>query len=578
MPFDDDDDPTLTAASAQPDALGALPEDVEDALEDEAQQDFRLFAQSLAGNSKTKTSGRTLRRGEKDFESHGTRAQEGALEASREAMHDVLGYTRTHKPSGYLRGWYFPDRWAHMPPEDADEEDEEDVDDGNNENGGDTAAKKKEKKDKKASPGMFTRDRVVVLDLEASLPLFKSMGRVVAGLEKGAPAWGKTWLLPEEALHLVERGSLDLWWPMRGLEEIFPPQTEGANKSREDSDAVPGGANGKVAPDGEPDYDIGLPLSLQAAYSLFIGNEGERGKISLEKYQVYSNLRRTGYTVLRATPTPLSPPDSASSLTARPTTLWQWLFSLFSRPSPNFSNSISATTPPPPSPKNPPPYGPLVKPGLYRSYNPLFAQLAIIPRHEPKPNTQSYGPAQEPFRIYYHVWKSAPGFTKSRPPPPDFRIAVVDARESSVPTLQQLTALVESTPWDPPTPVSSAPPRNRVKDNGSSSDAAAAAAGTKKPSPGPQQSSYNPNMNIGLTYKRLKHGWRNAIVAVNDRGLISYLRFGEMAFAHERLYERFDGLGRGGGGGGGKGKRGGRGGRGRGGGRGGGGRGGRGRG
>ncbi len=538
MPFDDDDDPTLTTASAQSGVTGEVGlEDAEDALEDDVQQDFRLFAQSLSGGNKNKTSGRTLRRGEKDFEAHGTRAQEGALEASREAMQDVLSYTRTHKPSGYLRGWYFPDRWAHVPPEEESER-------GQAQGGKDNGEKSTLKKDKRATGlGMFTRDRVVVLDLEASLPLFKSMGRVVTGLEKEAPAWGKTWLLPDEALHLVERGSLDLWWPLRELEEIFPPDNR----------------TGAIAGDEEPNYDLGLPLSLQAAYSLLIGRDGERGKISLEKYQAYSNLRRTGYTVLRASPTHLSPLVSAALSTIPPTTLWQWLVSLLTPSSLSGPTSSSIHI-------NHPAYGPLVGPGLYRSYKSLFAQLALIPRHEPNPGTQSYGPAEEPFRIHYHVWKSAPGFTKSRPPPPDFRIAVVDARESSVPTLQQLTALLESTPWDPPG-TTALPPPNSNSNTGN--NATPNANGTRKPN------TSNPNMNIGLTYKRLKHGWRNAIIAVNDRGLISYLRFGEMAFAHEKLFERFDVAPRGGG----KGKRGGRpgrGGRGRGGGRGGRGRGGRG--
>ncbi|RYO88743.1 hypothetical protein DL766_003170 [Monosporascus sp. MC13-8B] len=497
MPFDDDDDPSLTSTSARPNTAGGAPEDAEDALEDETQQDFRLFAQSLRGN-KTKATSRTLRRGEKDFEEHGTRAQQGALESSREAMHEVLSYTRTHKPSGYIRGWYFPDRWADVPSTEED---------GNSEEGA--------MKDKRTAPGMFTRDRVVALDLEAGLPLFRSMGRVVAGLEKETPGWGKTWLLPEEALLLVERGSLDLWWPVRGLEEIFPPQQpSGETNPRGGSKS----SAGKVADDGEPDYDLGIPLSLHGAYSLFIGNDGERGKISLEKYQVYANLQRTGYTVLRATSTSLSqsPSSTPTNQSSSPKALWQWLISLVTPNSPETPTS---------TPRNHPAYGPLVKPGLYRSYKSVFAELSLIPRHEPRPETRSYGTPQEPFKIHFHVWKSTPGFTKSRPPPPDFRIAVVDARGSSVPTLQQLTALLESTPWDPP-----------PQDNNGLDPA--------KP----------PNANIGQMYRRLKHGWRNAIVAVVDRGLISYLRFGEMAFSQERLFERFDGGARGGG----KGKRGGR--------------------
>jgi tRNA-splicing endonuclease subunit Sen54 len=90
---------------------------------------------------------------------------------------------------------------------------------------------------------------------------------------------------------------------------------------------------------------------------------------------------------------------------------------------------------------------------------------------------------------------------KTKPPPPDFQMAVVDARESSVPTLGQLDALLLSTPWDPPS----------EKDEGKTG--------------------------AGFIYKRLKHGWRNAILAIVDRGLISYMRFGEMAFGEELLYE-----------------------------------------
>jgi len=61
-------------------------------------------------------------------------------------------------------------------------------------------------------------------------------------------------------------------------------------------------------------------------------------------------------------------------------------------------------------------------------------------------------------------------------------------------------------------------------------------------------------------YQRLRHGYRNVILAVVDQGVVSYLRVADAGFGQERIYERF------GKGGGGKrgGKGGGRGGRGRG--------------
>ncbi|KXJ96439.1 hypothetical protein Micbo1qcDRAFT_191208 [Microdochium bolleyi] len=537
MPFDDDDDggasaavaatapgdedspavPANLSAATNPDAG----EDDEDG--DDTQADFLKFAASLpgggggrSGGKKTATAGskKTLRRGEKDFESHGTKAQVNVLEDSREAMGHVLGYTRAHKAPGhkdYLRGWYYPEWWAEeedvqrrmaqKPTTASTSADDEGI------NKDECGTSKQGGAPQPDTSGMFSRDRVVVLESDGGSTLFRSTGRVFRGLNKDTPARSRMWLLPEEALYLVERGDLDLWWPYRPLPEMFPPE----------SSVPPAGPDGEQQqpsiPDvlgaGTADYDLGLPLSLQAAYSLFIGSDGERGKVSLEKYQVYTNLRRTGYTVLRATsiPLPPKPPPVAHA------SIWQWLFSLVSASSQRTHHL---------------PDGPLVKPGLYRSYRPIFEQQAIVQRHKPvyEP-ADTTGPPQDPFRIHYHVWKASGTFTKARPPPPDFQIAVADTRTSSVPTLEELTALLESTPWDPPAP----PPPPR--------DGGAGGGG----------------MNVGFMYKRLKHGWRNAIVAVVDRGLISYVRLTEMAFGEELLYASFDDKNKKGGG-----KRGGRGG------------------
>jgi len=483
MAFDDEDIiPGSSLASGGNDTAF----DPEEGDGDKA-QDFRLFTSLImTPGNRSQAAGKAIRRGEKDFESHGTRAQESVLEASRTAMHDVLSYTRQHQPRSVMRGWYFPDRWADMPHE--SEQGEKGVCD-------------QPLKYRGSRQGLFARERVVALESDKSTML-SSMGRVVTSAEKLSPGWLKTWLLPEEALFLVERGTLNLWWPARGIEDIFPAD-DGLGASRSES--------AKLEP-----WELGVPLSLQAAYALFIGRDGERGKISLEKYQVYANLRRTGYKVLRATPMPsLSPPQPTQ-------TLWQWLLSITQKMPGTFTlQRISY-----------PPYGPLVRPGLYRSYLPIFEQLALVQRHKPAPLPPSEIPEpQNPFKIYFHVWKSTSSFSKARPQAPDLQFAVVDARDSSVPTLEQLDTLLLSTPWDP------LPPRNEEGKGGA-----------------------------GLVYKRLKYGWRKAILAVVDRGLISYMKFGEMAFGEELLYEntsvrpkakrggRGGGRGRGGGGGRGRGK------------------------
>ncbi|KAI5864405.1 hypothetical protein GGS23DRAFT_498193 [Durotheca rogersii] len=519
MPFDDED-PAPVPPSDLPGA--DVEGEDEDALEDgDGTRDFRMFTSLLQqpgsqGRSPTPVSGRTLRRGEKDFEAHGTRAQEEALEASRQAMHDVLSFTRTHKPRDYTRAWYFPDKWADVPPASGDGE-------GGGEREGEGGQQRYDRPDdREKEAGLFARERVVAVEGEIKGPLGQNTGRVVTGgaVEKyrQTPGWLKTWLLPEEALYLVERGSLGLWWPARGIEDVFP-----VNKDGKDGDDKDSSTDGKLE-----DYELGIPLSLQAAYALLIGPDGERGKVSLEKYQVYSNLRRTGYRVMRATPLPLPQQPERP-----PQTVWERLFSLISA-----GHSQQAQR------RDPPPYGPLVRPGLYRSYNPIFEQLYLVQRHRPTPrfqqmsrpssptltpnSTTSLTPTapepEEPFKIHYHIWKSTTTFSKTKPGTPDFYIAVVNARTSDVPTLEQLTALLEGcTPWDPP------PRDGNERRNGGG---------------------------VGPMYRRLKQGYRNATVAVVDNGLISYLRFGEAAFGEERLYERFSA---GAGGGGGKGKKGGRG-------------------
>ncbi|KAL2265502.1 hypothetical protein VTJ83DRAFT_6602 [Remersonia thermophila] len=485
MPLDDDDNPSLApseinlmtaapshggsaaAASAADEQMTA-----EELLEDEggsAAQDFRAFATALQHRKnqfrkEPGVSAQTIRRGEKDFESHGTRAQADALEQSRAAMRDVLSYVRVHTvPSGPgassgkvggnpVRGWYFPGWWEGF--EEVEEEEEAVVVKGED-------GEKKEKK-----PYGWIRERVVVL--EGSSTASQALGRAVTGQAKDRPARGKDWLLPEEALYLVERGSLDLWWPFKPLEEIFPPDGT--------VDAQDPGEEEETEVD---EYEFGIPLSLQAAYALLIGDDGERGKISLQKFQVYSNLKRCGYNVLRAPPLPKPPAQSPSSPASRQT-LWQWLTSRLA------------------SPPQHPPYGPLVRPGLYRSYVPIYRQMALISRHSPSSSTSTPS-----FQIHFHVWKSAQKWTKLRHPPPDFRLAVLDAQQTFVPSLREIGALLDSSPADRGNPQWAGHP--------------------------------------GRMYARLKHGSRNVLLAVVDHGVINYMRFAEgSGFVEEPLYGRFD--------------------------------------
>jgi len=251
----------------------------------------------------------------------------------------------------------------------------------------------------------------------------------------------------------------------------------------------------KTKTDGLCEVDEGTPMSLQAAFAMLIGNDAEKGKVSLDRYTVYTNLKRNGYVVLRAPDWDPTRPGKAHSFQAvkpveEPPSIFTWLFGrLFSESEVKHAR-----------------YGPLVKPGMYRSYNSIYRQIAVIPRHKPSPtpdDPSSPSPADDPYRVIFHLWKPIrmPNFTKSSPGVPDFRVAIANARTTFVPSLNQITSLLESTPWDPP----------------------------RQSGPG-----------IKNTYNKLKHGWRNVVLAVIDQGVISFLRLGETAFGEEQLFGRFD--------------------------------------
>ncbi|KAH7336310.1 tRNA-splicing endonuclease subunit sen54 N-term-domain-containing protein [Rhexocercosporidium sp. MPI-PUGE-AT-0058] len=430
---DVDEDAALAAGYNQP---------AEDHDPDDETQDFRFLSFLNTKN------GQLPKRGEKDFEPHGTKHQDGILEASRQAMHDVLAYTRIHTDRNYNRGFYYGEEGLSR-DEAITKDWTQDLDD----------------------------DHCVVLQTTKG-PMFKGMGKWPKG--KARPS---LWLLPEEALFLVERGNLDLWWPGRSSFRGAMPDPSEAEEEVS-----------KAIEEYEEERDEGVPMSLQAAYSIFLGNDSERGKVSLERYTVYAHLKRMGYIVLRAPEWDPSKPGATPMYENIP---WQES-SIFYRLFGKFFAEKEVDHPA---------YGPLVKPGMYRSYNSIYKQIAIIPRHKPSPVPSNPAPAPEdPYRVVFHLWKPSriPTFAKSNPGIPDFRVAVVDARSSSIPSLTDVASLLESTPWDPPDP---------------------ALPNFKGPS---------------KLYQRLRQGWRNVVLAVIDQGVISYLRLGEVAFGEEKLYERFD--------------------------------------
>lgn len=446
-----------TAPSSHPNPSAHMPSTA-DSDDEDGTPSFSAFLSLMAKNSRT-TSSRPAasalpRRGEKDFEPHGTTAQADVLANSRMEMHDALAFTRVHQPG-------------------------------------------------KRVLGVYVRETGLTRVERPSGKLFLSMGRT--------DRKGVLWLEAEEALYLVERGDLDVRWEV---------EDEGEKRGGE--------GNGCVEEGGDDDAERPfVTFSLQTAYAVYVGDT-EKG-VSLERYNVYANLKRGGYAVFRG---PAWEPqdfdkDAVESRALSTSTAgngaWAWLYALLSTKDAKFTH---------------PPHGPLHGAGPFRSYQDIYKQLGIVPWHDPTiPTTRESGLANdEPqgpddaLRVSYYVYKPREGFRKSKPGPPDFRIAVIDAREEDVPTIDQIDGLLASTPYAPPPP----PPDND---------------------------------NAGKMYVRLKHGYRNVILAVVDQGIISYLRIADAGFGKEKLYAGagrskfgFRGGKRGGRGGG----RGGRGGRGRG--------------
>ena len=359
-------------------------------------------------------------------------------------MHNALAHPRLHFPKARIIAIYSPDGPTPLPASKTPEP-------FSQETGSETPARGPKK-----GTGIAIHPDACAYVTNPKGQHFKSLGQ--------ADSWGRVWLLPEEALYLLERGTLDIRWPCSMTGE-----------------------------DGEGPSE--LPMSLQAAYTCFIG----RGGLTVERFSVFSGLRRLGYMVSRA-PGWYDSEEEVSGTVQAPH--WPSINGLFGKFWDWFYSSNSTAT------------GPVAGLGIHRSYSELFfnriamdhltivddifRKLAIIPWYDPV-TPKSPQRTTPPFRVVYHIYKPNTTFKKTAPPPPDFRVAVINAQtQPTIPTLSQLGALLGSTPLDPP-------------------------RGEK--------------MNR-LLYMRLRHGYRNVILAILDHGVVSYLRMGDAAFGKEKIYDK----------------------------------------
>ncbi|KAJ7496042.1 tRNA-splicing endonuclease subunit sen54 N-term-domain-containing protein [Mycena galericulata] len=299
------------------------------------------------------------RRGEKEFEPQpggGSGLQVHVLDRSRNAMFDALRATRTISSKAVSYAMWYP---------------------------------------------QMARAHVIV----ARGTLFTSIGhsapRLVVTANGTEKHHKRLELLPEEALYLIERGSVFCWKEanmdltgVEGLEEVLGP-----------------------------------PMSVQQAFSEMIGTED----LTLERYQVYAYLKRLGYVVTRVTAPnslyPIPPPFDLTPLNQKPTSILNRIFSIF----PLWFAKVSR----------------IVSGGFNwwkpfrmsrwllrdKNYGSIFRSLRFIPAGHTKPS---------PYRLFYNPYR------KSAPCLPDYQIVVINARTTPMPTLRELTDLFDISPEMPP--------------------------------------------------------------------------------------------------------------------------------
>lgn len=321
---------------------------------------------------------------------------------------------------------------------------------------------------------------------------FYSMGRSKRGGD------GSLWLLPEEALYLLERGTIEILYE-------------------------------------------GIPLSFQQAFMQMIGRNG----ISIERYQVYAYLKRLGYIVIRSstfdgpkgTMTAVKPRRHFfSGLQQIISFIYRSIHDLLSRIYTTICTPFLTTST----------IRSIIQPGLWSTYDSLFNRLRIT---SSKQLPSSIPPSQR-FEITFDVYRPDSPYKKTSPGTPPFRIVVVDAQNTSIPTLHELGYLLSQVEPDAPDqigPKSAKQRRDELGDKHKQSqkkpkerkEATVAATSTAPAQTLRPQRAKPPRQNFmphSLDLRKLRFGQKGIIFACVDSGMISFMRFGDVEFNKQPLF------------------------------------------
>ncbi|KAF8310978.1 hypothetical protein DL93DRAFT_2061606 [Clavulina sp. PMI_390] len=318
-------------------------------------------------------------------------------------------------------------------------------------------------------------------------------------------------LLPEEALYVIERGSLLCFNPRRPLAPEAIQQLEPESSSFAEE-----------------------PLTVQQAFAEMIGKES----LTLARYQCYSCLKRLGFIVTRAVPPPSSPsypvpPPHKVSNTDLPSVfvrLLNWFTSFFQLgPRSIIRGSILG----------------IRTSGLrsFCDYTQIFRALRIIPSGHSHPigfssSSQEHSEPESPYTVFYHVWKPNTPWKKTAPPKADFELVVIDGRTTPMPSLHELTSLFATLPRTAP-PL----PKKRLLPTTPNTSLTDSKRTVSAPSPTTSLRAFSTWL-FGINRKAtgswtqpkpnpfasIRAGNKNVILGVVDAGNVSFFRFGEGCF------------------------------------------------
>ncbi|CAO1629302.1 unnamed protein product [Parajaminaea phylloscopi] len=428
-------------------AAGAASDDSDDEVADFRMLLPHLIADKNQAKGNGLAAGAIPKRGEKDFEPTGFRGQEKKLEESRRAMEMVIGQERRATSKSLSTATWDPQLGR--------------------------AVVEVSRGTIMSTLGLTRRAPITAQDSSELLPGSND----VIGPDSQVGVWkagvfyprytSRIELLPEETLYLIERGSLDCRISMK-LKDSH--------------------------------REVLVPLSLQHAFSLMIGADG----CTRERYQTYAYLKRLGYYVQRAE---VSDALRASALAARkkeraeadsdhaiptpgestavrgiiadprrplrlvtlldlflyvPRRLTQMAIQAASAIAALIQRTVSGTMTAasrltgagafPARRSRLPGRGLLgIGNGRWESYDAIFSRLQIVPcGHDgsqpaaSQPSTTSHGL----FEPYYYAWRPATHFRKTDPPLPEFRIAIVSARETNLPKLHEFASMFAAVPLE----------------------------------------------------------------------------------------------------------------------------------